>query len=155
MLINCIPFGDISNEVLLMGNKLAVFLFIMLLFTSNVMAQDHKNVEVLSIEHNRVIKTVPSNPTIQKEGEKYLNGITDIYRKFRVIPNEGYMIKIPLEPSVTIQNQWMNDLVNEVIIIVGEQEEPYLMVFDDENSPRFFIFKGDIDVLLKTLNFRS
>ncbi|MFC3882284.1 hypothetical protein ACFOU2_01565 [Bacillus songklensis] len=138
-----------------MVNKLAVFLFIMLLFTPHVMAQNNKNVEVLNIEHNRVIKTVASNPAIQKEGEKYLNRITDIYRKFRVIPNEGYMIKIPLEPSVAIQNQWMNDLVNEVIIIVGEQEEPYLMVFDDENNPRFFTFKGDIDVLLKALNFRS
>jgi hypothetical protein len=55
-----------------MVNKLAVFLFIIVLSTPNVMAQNNKDMEILSIEHNRVIKTVPLNPTIQKESEKYL-----------------------------------------------------------------------------------
>ncbi|MCL6624228.1 MAG: hypothetical protein K6T17_06380, partial [Fimbriimonadales bacterium] len=79
--------------------------------------------------------------------------ITGVYVKFNPIPKEGYMIKVPLEPSIMVENQWFNDLVSEVIIIFTSEEEPYIMIFDDENRAHFLTSEGDLVQLLLLVNF--
>jgi len=59
-------------------------------------------------------------------------------------------VKIPLTPSLRLENKWVNTLIDEVIIIIPENEKPYLLIFDDEK--RYFTFKIEIDKLLKTLD---
>jgi hypothetical protein len=63
------------------------------------------------------------------------------------------MVKIPLERSFPLENKWVNALIDEVIIIIPEDEKPYLLIFDDENKPYFFTFETKIDTLLNTLSF--
>ncbi len=64
------------------------------------------------------------------------------------------MIKIPLEPNVTVKNQWFKDLVDEVAIIFPGQVHPYLMVFNNENQPFFFTFQGNTSKFMGLLNFK-
>nr|WP_245350102.1 hypothetical protein [Cytobacillus eiseniae] len=123
------------------------------MFNLLIISAQSTKVELLDIEKNKVIKTSPTNPNIQSEAEKIINAIDNIVKKFNPIPAKGYMIKIPLEPSILVENKWLNALIDEAIIIIPEGEEPYLLLFDDENNPSFLTFKGEIVPLLNALNF--
>ncbi|MBO9130751.1 hypothetical protein [Bacillus sp. 165] len=135
-----------------MIKRIAIMLIALLIMVPPVTAEG-KRVEIFDIKQKRVIQFVESSPDIQKEAERFLKGITDIYKKFDPIPAEGYMIRIPLEPSVMVQNQWMDALVNEVVVIFPKEGTPFLLVFDDENTTYFFIFNEDTDALLRYLKF--
>jgi hypothetical protein len=136
-----------------MVRKIMIVLLSVVFFSSpSFNAQVVKNVEFFDIQKDSVTQIEPANAVFQKAAEEYLNGINGIYVKVKPIPNQGYMIKIPLEPSLQIRNEWINELVDEVIIIFTKDEAPYLMVFDDENNPHFFHFKGNTDLLIKTFN---
>lgn len=118
-----------------------------------VNAQSITNIELFDIEKNEIIKTTKPNRKIQLEVEKIIEEIDDIVRKLKPIPDKGYMIRIPLKPSIQLENQWVYALIDEVIIIIPEDEEPYLLLFDDENKTHFFTSEAKIDTLLNTLSF--
>ncbi|MGE7925400.1 hypothetical protein ACQKND_19760 [Viridibacillus arvi] len=131
-----------------------LFMSIPILFLFNlfiVSAQSTTNIELLDIQKNKII-TIPTNPEIQLETKKIIEGIDNIVKKIKPIPDKGYIVKIPLTPSLQIENKWLNTLIDEVIIIIPEDEKPYLLIFDDESKPHFFTIKTEIDTLLKTLN---
>ncbi|MDQ0268530.1 hypothetical protein [Cytobacillus purgationiresistens] len=137
-----------------MIKKSLIAIIILGLFPKIVPAETNQYIEIYDIKKNEVIMKVPSDINLQKEVKKFLVGITGVNSKFRPIPNKGFMIKIPLEPVVNVENQWLNDLVVEVIIIFPEQDAPCLMVFDDKNKVHFFTFKSDTEEFLSLLNFR-
>jgi len=118
-----------------------------------VSAQSITDIELLDIEKNKIIKTAQTNPKIQLEAGKIIKEIDNVVKKLNPIPDKGYMVKIPLGPSLPLENKWVNALVDEVIIIIPEDEKPYLLIFDDENKPYFFTFETKIDTLLNTLDF--
>ena len=132
-----------------------LFSTISILFLCNLLlvsAESIKNIELLDIEKNKIV-TIQAKPNIQLEAEKIIKGINDVVKKINPIPNKGYMVKISLTPPLRLESKWVNALIDEVIIIIPENEKPYLLLFDDENKPYFFTFTTDIDSLLKTLNF--
>jgi len=118
-----------------------------------VSAQSTTNIELLDIEKNNIIKTTPTNPKIQLEAEKIIKEIDNVVQKLNPFPDNGYMVKIPLGPSLRLENKWVNALIDEVIIIIPEDEKPYLLIFDDENKSYFFTFETKINTLLNTLDF--
>jgi hypothetical protein len=137
-----------------MVKKVFVFLFIFQLLSTNAIAQTNQQIQLFDIEQDKVIKNVQLNTDVQHEVEKFLNGITGVYAKYNPIPNKGFMIRIPLEPNIMIRNKWFDDLVDEVTIILPSQEDPYLMLFDDENKPFFLTFEGNTEKLLELLDFK-
>lgn len=44
---------------------------------------------------------------------------------------------------MTVKNKWFNDFINEMVLIIPEEEEPYIMLLDDENHPHFLIAQRD------------
>ncbi|MGJ7910469.1 hypothetical protein [Neobacillus sp. LXY-1] len=134
--------------------KVLVFIFILLIISTNGIAQTNKQVQIFDINKGKVIKNIQMNTDLQQEVEKYLEGITGVYVKYNPIPNNGFMIRIPLEPNVMVKNQWFDDLVDEVTIIFSSHEIPFIMVFDDENRPHFFTIEGSTSKLLGLLNFK-
>ncbi|MBT2709281.1 hypothetical protein J7I91_15170 [Pseudomonas sp. ISL-84] len=146
--------GNDTTEVVIVVRKILlslVYIFF-LLNLSIVSAQSSKNIELLDIEKNKITKTAQTNPEIQLEAETIIKEIDDVVKKLKPVPDKGYMIKIPLEPSYRLDNKWMNAMVDEVIIIIPENEKPYLLIFDDENNPYFFTFDTTIDLLRNTLD---
>lgn len=127
-----------------------IFLLINLVIVN---AQSSSNIELLDIEKNEITKTVPTNPKIQLEAERIIKEIDNVVKNLKPIPDKGYMIKIPLEPSHRVENKWIYALIDEIIIIIPKNEKPYLLLFDDENKSYFFTFDSKIDPLLKTLDF--
>lgn len=79
-----------------------------------------------------------------------MNGI---YGKNDPVTQDGYAIKIPLDPAVKVQGKWLNALINEVYIIIPENDPPFFMIFQNENKLSCFSFNGNIDTLSKVLDF--
>ncbi|SHG64547.1 hypothetical protein [Ornithinibacillus halophilus] len=120
---------------------------------STVYAKVNNDIEIMDIEENKIIKKIPTDSNIQLETEKVIKDINGFVKAFKPIPDKGYMIKIPLDPSYHLENKWINTIIDEVILIIPETEKPFLLTFDDENNPYFFTFQIKIDNLLKTLEF--
>lgn len=138
-----------------MSKKIAVYLVIFSIFLtgfSDSFTSSNKNVEVFDLTQSKVVKITPTNKVLQKEAEKSIRSITLLSKKVSPLPRKGALVRIPLDPAVSIKNEWMYDLVDEVIIIFGEREKPLLMVFTDENRTLFFEFNynpKEIRTLLK------
>lgn len=147
-------FGDNTVEVIQVMKKVLSYIIIFQLISTITFAQTNKQIEVFDINKGKVIKHVQYNPDSHQEVKKFLDEITGVYVKYNPIPNKGFMIKVPLEPSIVVKNQWFNDIVDEVIILFSGQEDPYLMIFNDENRPFFFTFKGDTANFLRSINFK-
>lgn len=137
-----------------MIKKILVYIFIFQLISTNVIAQTNQQIQIFDINQGKVIKNVQINTELHLEVEKFLEGITGIYVKYKPIPSKGFMIRIPLEPNIMVRNQWFDDHVDEVTIIFSGRENPYLLVFDDENKPYFLTFEGNTGRLLALLNFK-
>lgn len=126
---------------------LAVFFF-------NVQTMAATKIEVFHINKGKVVDEVPVSEVIHKHVETILGGITDIYREFEPIPKNGHMVKIPLEPAIKVENEWLNENINEVILIFPEYENPHIMVFNEENLPYFFLFNASVDGLITELDLK-
>ncbi|NBI30532.1 hypothetical protein [Chengkuizengella marina] len=133
--------------------KKIILIAFLIIFLEDVSAQTYNQIEIFDISKEEVIKNVLMNTDIQRDAESFLKGITGLYVRIDPIPREGYLVKVPLEPSVLVKNQWINELVDEVIIIFTTREAPYLLIFDNENRPLFFTFRGDTESFLEKLNF--
>ncbi|MGP4071862.1 hypothetical protein ACTWQB_04845 [Piscibacillus sp. B03] len=121
-------------------------------FTSPVNT-DVTQVEIFDIETEQVVKTVPTTACIQSEVENYIDSIYDIFKGVNPVGETGFMVKIPLDPTITIDNEWLQSEVDTVIIIQPENEDPYLLTFDENNRPRVFLFDSPIEGLLEQLEY--
>lgn len=134
-----------------MIKKVFACLFVFQLITTKGIAPI--KIEIFDVSQGEVIKVISKNPDVQQEAEKFLKHITGVYVKYNPIPTKGFMVRIPLEPNITVRNQWFDDPVDEVTIIFPGYDNPYLMIFNDENTPYFFTFEGDVGELLAMINF--
>ncbi|WP_080848510.1 hypothetical protein [Cytobacillus gottheilii] len=117
-------------------------------------ASPAKNVEIFNINKREVTRTITPNEKIQKESEKMIQQITGVYKKLDPLPKTGYMVKIPLEPSVPVDNQWLNGYIDELIIIIPNEQSSHILVFDDENNPHFFTYKNDQQPPMELFNLK-
>jgi hypothetical protein len=102
-----------------------------------------KNVEIFNVSKREVTDTLAPNEKIQKEAEKMIKQITGVYKTLDPLPKTGYMVKIPLEPSVPVNNQWVHGYLDEVIVIIPDKHSSHILVFDDENNPHFLTYKNE------------
>jgi hypothetical protein len=116
----------------------------------------HKDVEIFDISKGEVIKKVQLNPAIRKEVEEYLKNITGMYGKVKALPEKGYIIRVPMEPFVNVNCQWLTgygiNSVDEVFILFPEKGK-YLLVLDSKYRPLFYNFDGNTDELLNIIDF--
>lgn len=119
----------------------------------------HEDVEIFDIGKGKVIKAVQINETAIAESQKYLQGIVGMYPKIKAFPDKGYIIKIPFKTSIVVKNHFLNDYninsIDKVFIILPEEKAPYLLVLDDRERPYLYCFKGNINKLLNSINFKT
>ncbi|WP_055667890.1 hypothetical protein [Desnuesiella massiliensis] len=136
-----------------MIKKLILFIIVVFLIPINAKAEEFRYIEIFSIDEGKVVKLIQSNSEIESLVYNYLNAIDGVYSKFDPVPKEGYAIKLTLNPSLKVQSKWINCFVDRVIIMLPTNDNPFLMVFENDNKLVCFTFKGDVDSLLKSLNF--
>ncbi|MDF2883569.1 MAG: hypothetical protein K0R54_4126 [Clostridiaceae bacterium] len=131
----------------------AVFLFIMTLNSTVIYADDFKYAEIFDPKQDKVIKVVQINPEIYNMAKSWIMNINDIYGKVEPLTDDGYAVKIPFDPAVEVHGKYLNTIVKEVYLIVPENDPPFFMAFEDADKLLCFPFKGDIDMLSKSLDF--
>lgn len=128
-------------------------LIVSISFFTSPINSEVAQVEIFEIETEQVVKTVPNTACIQREVEKYIDSIYDTFKGINPVPETGFMVKIPLDPTITIDNEWLQSELDTVIIIQPENEDPYLLTFDEDNRPRVFLFDSPIEGLLEQLEY--
>lgn len=133
--------------------QVAIFLFIVILYSMVICAKEFKYAEIFDPKQDKVVKVVQINEEIHNLVADWIKNINDIYGKNDPLTDDGYAIKIPLEPAVEVHGEFLNALVNEVYIIIPEKAPPFFMIFEDTNKLCCFPFNGNIDMLSKSLDF--
>lgn len=136
--------------------KIIAILAILLIFPANVFSKDYNDIEIYDIKKDKLIKTVQSNSEIENLVINYLQGIDGIYAKLNPIPKEGYAIKVSLESPLVLQNEWINDIVDQAIIVLPKEEgtKAFFIIFEKEDKFMCFTFKGEVELLIKKLKFK-
>ena len=138
-----------------MIKKLLVVLFLFVIFfhSTYVSAEMFNSVEIFDPKQNKVVKVVQSNPQIQGIITSWITNIEGLYKNDPAT-DDGYVVKIPLDPIVKVNCKSLNALVSEVYILIPENEPPCYLIFDDENKLLSLPFNGDIDMLSNILHFK-
>lgn len=136
-----------------MFKKIILVIIILFSISTNVFAKEYKYAQIFEPKQDKVVQIVQLTSEIHSLVISYLEDIDAIYGKNDPIPEDGYAIKIPLDPPVTAQKKCLNALIKEVYIIIPEKEAPFIMLFENENTLSCFPFRGDIKTLSKALNF--
>lgn len=138
-----------------MFKKLSIILFFFFISINSihVNAQDFKYIEIFDPKQDKVVKVVQSNPQIQSMITSWITNIEGLYKN-DPITDDGYVVKIALDPLVKVNCKSLNALVSEVYILIPENEPPCYLIFEDENKLLSLVFNGDIDMLSKVLDFK-
>lgn len=138
-----------------MTRKLAIIFsfFFILLHSIPVKSDGFRNVEIFDPKQDKVVKAVQSNPEIQKMVTEWITNIDSIGRNDPAT-DDGYAVKIPLDPAVEVHNRMLNAKVSEVYIIIPKKEPPAFLIFETESRLMSYHFNGDIDKLSKALDFK-
>ena len=134
---------------------IVMLLLILIMHSTLINAEVFNHAEIFDPKQNKVVKVIQLNTEIHNIVASYIKDIDGMYGKNNPVTDDGYAIKIPLNPAVRVQGKWLDTLVDEVYIIIPENEPPFLMVFEDKSKNKLscFPFKGNIDTLSKILDF--
>jgi hypothetical protein len=133
--------------------SLVMLLFIILMSTAVIHAEEFSYAEIFDPRQNKVVKVVAVNPELKNMVVSLIKNIDGIYGKNNPITADGFAIKIPLDPTVKANCKWLNTIVEEVYIIIPKNDPPFFMIFESVDKLSCFPFTGDIDALSKALNF--
>ena len=138
-----------------MNRKMVVILTFFFIFLNliSVNAKAFKYIEIFDPKQDKVIKVIQSNPQIQNMITSWITNIEGLYKN-DPITDDGYAIRLPLDPIVKVNCTSLNALVSEVYIIIPENDPPFYLIFEEENNLLSFPFNGDIDKLSKLLDFK-
>lgn len=137
-----------------MIKKLLLFisLFVILLHPICVHAEGFKHIEIFDPKQDKVVKVVQSTSQIQDMITSWIINLDGTYKNDPAT-DDGYVVKIPLDPIVKVKCKSLNALVSEVYILIPENEPPCYLIFEDENKLISLVFNGDIDKLSNILDF--
>lgn len=131
-----------------------LILFIMILHPQVIHADNQEYIEIFDPQQNKVVEKVPLSEEINNMVADWIKDIAEIYTTVNPIRDDGYAIRFPLNPAIEMKNKWMNTTVEEIYLIIPEKDPSFLIVFETENKPVFFLFPGEIDKLSDVLDFQ-
>lgn len=109
-------------------------------------------VEVFDVNVGEVTKTFEVTEEIKKEALENINNITGLYVKVDALPKDGLIFKIPFEPPLNVENNWILECninyIEEAFIIVPDSEPSYILILDQEYKPCFFNYNGKNEIIL-------
>lgn len=137
-----------------MIKKICMLLIFVFIYSVDVHAQEFKYVEIFDPKKDEIIKVVQLNSEINKLAQSYLNSIDGMYYKNDPATDDGYAVKIQLQSPVKVNKKNLNGVINEIFIVIPEKEQPFMMIFENENKLLPFPFKGDVNNLSRALDFK-
>lgn len=125
---------------------------------SDTQSANTGNIEVFDIAKGEVISREPMTMDIQNEVINAVKSIESLYTKVSPIPSIGYVVRIPFDKEVAIENKYLNGAgikdVSQVFFIIQDKEPPILLVLDIKARPFFFVFKASLEPLIEYLQLK-
>ncbi|MGN7941978.1 hypothetical protein [Virgibacillus sp. 6R] len=135
---------------------LAIYIIFFSIFIPYERTEAASMIKVLDIKSNSVIKEAETSVEMDDEVIKAIKSIKRVTVQASPIPQEGYLIKIPLTKSVKVENKWFNDIISEVLIVSGPtMKQDRIILYNDENVPLFFDIEYKLPVLKKKLKLNE
>ena len=132
-----------------------VLMLLTILFHSTVIrAEGFKYVEIFDPKQNKVVKVVQLTAEIHNMVANWIMNVDSIYAKNDPLTDDGYAIRIPLDPAVKLQVKHLSIIVNEVYIIIPENNPSFFIITTNENIVYCFPFNKNVDILSKVLDFK-
>ncbi len=116
-------------------------------------ARETKMIEIFDVGLERVAKKIIMDDEYRKSAEEFIGSITGMYVKVKALPTTGFIVRLPLEPPVSVKNKWFSGEVDEVFVLFPENEKPYLLLLNERNQPLFFNFESNTDNFLTRLDY--
>ncbi|SHH66255.1 hypothetical protein SAMN02745207_01888 [Clostridium grantii DSM 8605] len=148
-------FGHSNTWVMLMIKKISVVIVLLIMFLQPkvISAKGFKYVEIFDPKQEKVVKVVQLNSEINDMVSSWVKNVDSLYGIVDPITDDGYALRIPLDPPINVETKCLKGLINEVFILIPEKQPPFFMVFENESKVNCFSFDGNIDELSKALDF--
>lgn len=136
-----------------MKKHIFLLLIAVLIVSTEMTVYADEHAEIFDIKQEQIIKSIEMNLEIKREALKLAGGITGMCMKLRPVPESGYMIGIPIEPSEKLHSTMGSCTVKRLIVLIPEKGDVILGVFDDREKFLFYYIKDNAAGILKKLNF--
>ncbi|WP_298847154.1 hypothetical protein [Clostridium sp.] len=131
-----------------------MFVFVMLLHSTVSSALEFRYIQIFDPKQDKVVKVVQLNDEIHNMILSSIKDVDSLYPKSKPLTDDGYAMKVPIYPAVRLEGKCLNTLVDNIFIIIPQHEDPFFMVFENNNKQLCFPFKGNVNDLSKLLDFK-
>ncbi|WP_040951232.1 hypothetical protein [Gorillibacterium massiliense] len=132
--------------------KIALAMITLLLICGSLpasaMLKEPLTAEIYDPYKQQVVKHIELTPSLLSEAKFILTHL-EFTSRLNLNFNSGKLIKFPVQTHV--QNQWFNGDIREFILIV-EQTDTYVLLFDKQDQARLFATSYDVAPLLKRMD---
>lgn len=137
-----------------MKSKIFSLLCLSFLLFSIAQAAEYKKIEVFNVENEKVVQKFDNTRERQHEILLLIDSIDGMYTKVKLDFKKGRVFKIPIEPTVHVENQWYSGLLSEVYLFQPANDQPILLLIDDNHKGYYMKFKKDIHPFLTSLSLK-
>ncbi|WP_127585331.1 hypothetical protein [Paenibacillus koleovorans] len=112
--------------------------------TSNsVTAAPSQEAQVFDIKLGKIVHTFPNTPELRLEVEKWIGSIEGLVAAVNPEPLEGVIIRIPLNPVLQINNEWLRNRAVQAFLFVSHStvDKPALLLLDEQEQPMVYRLK--------------
>lgn len=112
-------------------------------------------IERFDVAKGAVTARIPSTPELQEEAGKLLASLGGSLGIIRADPKDGTVLRIPLAPSQEVKLPGFYAFATEMFVFLPKGQDPYILLFSEENEPRLFAFRHPVDRLLELCGWKD
>ena len=116
-------------------------------------SESNNEIQIFDISKGKVVKKMNTTPSLQEQALQIISSITGLYTKVQPFPEKGYIVRIPVDPALKVQNQYINATIDKIYVIFTEKEPPIVLILDSSEKPFVYDFNWKTDELEKQLDF--
>jgi hypothetical protein len=124
-----------------------------ILVATSQAGEDMDEVQIFDIGKGKVVKRMKSTPSFQEQARQIISSITGMYAKVKPFPEKGYIVRIPVNPALRVQNEYMNATIDRIYVIFTEDEPPIVLILDSSEKPFVYNFSWNTEELERQLDF--
>jgi hypothetical protein len=111
-------------------------------------ADPQGQIERFDVRKGQVTARIPVTAEMQQELSRLAQSASGSAGTFRIDPDDGTVLHIPLRPALEIRQPGFYALASEAYLFLPKGREPYILFFSEENEPRLFGLKHPVNRLL-------
>lgn len=106
-------------------------------------------VQIFDVQQERVITTRPNSSAFRGQVELWILAAQGLSSRSRLEADSGLVIRIPLQPPLSVDRPWLTADIIEVYLFLSPQKNPHLLLFSREGKPYVIDMKENPKTFLK------